>query len=676
MFSRPCAACSRPSAFALSLVLLAAVIVDVGLASSGPIGTGRGVMGGGHDCRGKPAQTAYMSMFSLRSGLCFFGTCAREIVTSQGKSGPTSAEGFRSITGALLAGFGMGDQGYRRDMPSAVGGTCSEGVDQSAFSLQGSRTVVEAVDQSSSSTLFSRIPRGGAAEIEMEKVKIDEGVVCDTTVTRFVSECDLPTSRGGFRLRAYRHEGNGRSLEPVVLMANGKDPSGQEEVPVRVHDQCLTSEVLGSMRCDCKEQLDLALEYISEHGGCIIYMQQEGRGIGLANKIAAYALQDNGLDTVDANRHLGFEDDLRSYEAVKHILADMRIKSVRLMTNNPFKLKCLKDMGIKITDSIPMLAPPNKYNMGYLRSKAIRMSHRLFQLDDAEVVTSTIGKTTAFLKELVSIRGGESGNSPSQSGPYSNNSSTEEVVSGKQHKNVKGIVTEDGPANTQIHSKDQMQGNQVNEGNGDYAFGRDSVIAAVNAVRAGKAVVVTDDEGRENEGDLIFAAEKATEDLLAFTIRYSSGVICVSLEANRLEELGLPQMVPDNEDPKQTAFSVTVDAKEGVTTGISAGDRAITLRGLADAKTKAKDFARPGHIFPLKYTDGGVLKRGGHTEAALDLARLAGLAPAGVLCEITTKDGKGMARVPELVQFCAEHGLVLTSIQDLQCYIREKQTTP
>ncbi|CAM9231330.1 unnamed protein product, partial [Hapterophycus canaliculatus] len=168
-------------------------------------------------------------------------------------------------------------------------------------------------------------------------------------------------------------------------------------------------------------------------------------------------------------------------------------------------------------------------------------------------------------------------------------------------------------------------------------------------------------------------ATQATEDLLAFTIRHTSGVICASLEEKRLQELHLPQMVANNEDPKMTAFAITVDAKVGTSTGISAGDRAITLRALANSEATPQDFNRPGHIFPLRYTPGGVLERGGHTEAAVDLARLAGLSPVGVLCEITTEDGKNMARVPELREFCAKHGLVLTSIQDMRCLIRERQ---
>ncbi|CAM9171159.1 unnamed protein product [Choristocarpus tenellus] len=196
--------------------------------------------------------------------------------------------------------------------------------------------------------------------------------------TSFVSECDLPTSKGDFRLRAYRYNGPDKFHEPVVMVAG--DVKGREHIPIRVHDQCQTSEVLGSRRCDCREQLDLSLQYIQEHGGAVIYLQQEGRGIGLANKVAAYALQDGGLDTVDANRRLGFKDDQRSYECVDFILRDMDIKSVRLMTNNPYKVNWLKATGVKITGRIPIVVPSNKHNQRYLKSKADRMSHLINNL--------------------------------------------------------------------------------------------------------------------------------------------------------------------------------------------------------------------------------------------------------------------------------------------------------
>ncbi|CAM9760213.1 unnamed protein product [Ectocarpus fasciculatus] len=192
--------------------------------------------------------------------------------------------------------------------------------------------------------------------------------------TTFVSECSLPTERGNFRLRAYRYADGVKAHEPVVMVAG--NVRGRENVPVRVHDQCQTSEVLGSKRCDCREQLDLSLRYIQEHGGgAVIYLAQEGRGIGLANKVAAYALQDGGLDTVEANRRLGFGDDERSYECVEFILGDMEIKSVQLMTNNPFKIDWLRATGVKVEGRIPVEVPANEHNHGYLEAKASRMSH-------------------------------------------------------------------------------------------------------------------------------------------------------------------------------------------------------------------------------------------------------------------------------------------------------------
>lgn len=196
-------------------------------------------------------------------------------------------------------------------------------------------------------------------------------------------------------------------------------------------------------------------------------------------------------------------------------------------------------------------------------------------------------------------------------------------------------------------------------------FGEESVVAALEAMKRGEMVLVTDDEDRENEGDLILAAEFANEDNMAFMIRQTSGVICVSLDDERVDELRLPPMVGRNEDPKGTAFTVSVDASRGTSTGISAGDRAQTLRLLADENSGPEDFLRPGHVFPLRAKKHGVLARQGHTEAALDLCRLAGLKPAGVLCEVISEDGKEMARMPELMRLAEQHGLVLTSIADL-----------
>jgi len=195
---------------------------------------------------------------------------------------------------------------------------------------------------------------------------------------------------------------------------------------------------------------------------------------------------------------------------------------------------------------------------------------------------------------------------------------------------------------------------------------------AIAAIARGDAVVVVDDASRENEGDLIIAAEKMTPEMMGFMVRHTSGVICMPLEGARLDHLQLPMMVADNTTAYRTAFTVSVDAKKGTTTGISAADRAATVNALIDDQTRPDDLARPGHIFPLRYREGGVLKRAGHTEAAVDLARLAGLMPAGVLAEVVNDDGT-MARLPELERFAAEHDLQLISIADLIRYRRHRE---
>ncbi|MFA6574544.1 MAG: bifunctional 3,4-dihydroxy-2-butanone-4-phosphate synthase/GTP cyclohydrolase II [Nocardioides sp.] len=200
----------------------------------------------------------------------------------------------------------------------------------------------------------------------------------------------------------------------------------------------------------------------------------------------------------------------------------------------------------------------------------------------------------------------------------------------------------------------------------------DSIERAIADIAAGKAVVVVDDETRENEGDIIFAASKATPELMAFTIRYSSGVICVPMPARMLDRLEIPLMTPHNKDKLRTAYTISVDARDGVSTGISAADRAHTVRVLADSATEPWEITRPGHVFPLRYRQGGVLVRRGHTEAAVDLATLAGLTPAGVLVEVVNDDGT-MKRAPELRAFADEHGLAMISIDDLVRYRRRHE---
>src|SRR5436190_2785447 len=200
----------------------------------------------------------------------------------------------------------------------------------------------------------------------------------------------------------------------------------------------------------------------------------------------------------------------------------------------------------------------------------------------------------------------------------------------------------------------------------------DSVERAVADIAAGKAVVVIDDEDRENEGDLIFAAEKATPELVAFMVRYTSGYLCVPLDGGVCDRLGLLPMYAVNQDKHGTAYTVTVDARNGVGTGISASDRATTMRLLADPASVAEDFTKPGHVVPLRAKEGGVLRRPGHTEAAVDLARLAGLNPAGAICELVHDDGS-MMRAPALREFADAHGLTMISIADLIAHVRRNE---
>ncbi|MET7860156.1 bifunctional 3,4-dihydroxy-2-butanone-4-phosphate synthase/GTP cyclohydrolase II [Streptomyces sp. NPDC005318] len=204
----------------------------------------------------------------------------------------------------------------------------------------------------------------------------------------------------------------------------------------------------------------------------------------------------------------------------------------------------------------------------------------------------------------------------------------------------------------------------------------DPVEQAIRDIAAGRPVVVVDDEDRENEGDLVIAAEMATPEIVAFMMSECRGLICAPMENDELERLELPQMVAHNTESMRTAFTVSVDASaaHGVTTGISAADRATTLRMLAGGQAGPADFVRPGHIFPLRARSGGVLVRNGHTEAAVDLARLAGLRPAGAIVEIAGEDGV-MLRLPELVPFARKHGLTIISIEDLIAYRRSSEPT-
>ena len=405
------------------------------------------------------------------------------------------------------------------------------------------------------------------------------------TVRRVVST-RMPTRWGVFQTLGFEREvsnGSGRIETALAIVAG--DPTDGAPL-LRIHSQCFTGEVLKSLRCDCNGQLEMAMRAIATEGrGLLIYEHQEGRGIGLMAKLKAYALQDEGLDTVDANHALGFEADCRDFGLPAAILHDLGISRVRLLTNNPEKSRALAEAGIEVVARVPCEAAPTPHSLAYLRTKKERMGHAL-----------SLGR----------------------------------------------------------HDRS------------DSPFA--TIETAIRELRAGRMVVVVDDEDRENEGDLTMAAELITPEAINFMALHGRGLICLAMTGEKLDELELGPMAADNTAPHGTAFTVSIDAKgHGVTTGISARDRAQTIRAALDACSSPDDFARPGHVFPLRARPGGVLERRGQTEAAVDLARLAGLYPAGVICEVINDDGT-MARVPDLGRFCERHGLVMVTVADLARY--------
>jgi 3,4-dihydroxy-2-butanone 4-phosphate synthase/GTP cyclohydrolase II len=417
------------------------------------------------------------------------------------------------------------------------------------------------------------------------------------TVRRVVST-RMPTKWGVFQTLGFEREISNR-VETALAIVIGDPGNLTAEAPlVRVHSQCLTGEALGSLRCDCAEQLEIAMRAISEEGrGLVIYEHQEGRGIGLMAKLEAYALQDEGLDTVDANLALGFMADHRDYSLPAAILHDLGISRVRLLSNNPSKSRALVDAGIEVAAQVPCEAAPNPYSVSYLRAKKERMGHSL-RLEEGESI---------------------------------------------------GPVGPIGP---------------INDEPSCFA----SIETAIRELRAGRMIVVVDDEDRENEGDLTIAAEMITPEAINFMATHGRGLICLAMTPERLDELELAPMARDNTALGGTAFTVSIDANApGITTGISAYDRAQTIKSAIDANCGAEDFARPGHVFPLCARAGGVLERRGQTEAAVDLSSLAGLYPAGVICEIVNDDGT-MARVPDLIRFCKKHDLVMVTVAELARY--------
>ena len=414
---------------------------------------------------------------------------------------------------------------------------------------------------------------------------------------RRVASTTLPSKWGKFQIIGFERDIlNSRDVETAIAIVLG-DLSDDAPL-VRVHSQCFTGEVLGSLRCDCGSQWEIAMQAIADEGsGLLIYEHQEGRGIGLMEKLKAYALQDKGLNTIEANYALGFLADHRDFSLPAAILLDLGITDVRLLSNNPQKSRALSSAGINVVAQLPCEGPPNSYSLAYLRTKKEKLGHNL-TLNEAEVV-----KTTPAIAD-----------------------------------------------------------------NGVEPFVFSTVPDAIRELQAGRMIVVVDDENRENEGDLTIAAEMITPDVINFMAMHGRGLICLAMTDTRLKELDLHPMVYDNTAVGGTAFTVSIDFKgPGVTTGISAYDRSQTIKATVDQSSRAEDFARPGHVFPLAAQDGGVLKRRGQTEAAVDLAKLAGLSPAGVICEILNDDGT-MARVPDLIKFCQKHDLLMVTVDALAKY--------
>jgi 3,4-dihydroxy-2-butanone 4-phosphate synthase/GTP cyclohydrolase II len=414
-----------------------------------------------------------------------------------------------------------------------------------------------------------------------------------------VASARMPTPWAVFQTIGFesRVPSGNRRVETALAIVLGDLTEGAPLM--RIHSQCFTGEALGSLRCDCGEQLEIAMRAIAAEGcGLVIYENQEGRGVGLMGKLRAYALQDEGLDTVEANLALGFKADYRDFSLSAAILHDLGVSRVRLLTNNPHKSRALIDAGIEIVEQLPCEAAPNSHSLAYLRTKREKMGH---QLSLGEKGATGLGRP--------------------------------------------GEPMADRP-------------------NDQFATIED----AIRELRAGRMIVVVDDEDRENEGDLTMAAEMITPDAINFMATHGRGLICLAMTDERLKELDLAPMAPANSALGGTAFTVSIDVKgDDITTGISAYDRAQTIKAAIDPNSHPQDFARPGHVFPLCARTGGVLERRGQTEAAVDLARIAGLSPAGVICEIVNDDGT-MARVPDLIKFCKKHDLLMITVDALAEY--------
>ena len=457
------------------------------------------------------------------------------------------------------------------------------------------------------------------------------------TLRRVVST-RMPTRWGTFQTLGFERKFSNDSAPVETALAIVLGDVSQGTPLVRIHSQCFTSEVLGSLRCDCREQLEIAMRAIAEEGrGLVIYEHQEGRGIGLMAKLRAYALQDKGFDTVEANHALGFASDYRDFTLPAAILRDFGISQVRLLSNNPQKARVLSDAGIEVVAQVPCEATPNEHSLGYLRTKKEKLGHTLTLECRGSVDKPTheaLGVVSCDVVDRRSVAG--------------------RTRSTKSHEQTRNYFLDEQAARNYETTPEQLEFASIED--------------AIQELRGGRMIVVVDDEDRENEGDLTMAAEMITPEAINFMATHGRGLICLAMTDERLKELDLAPMAPANSALGGTAFTVSIDVNgDDITTGISAYDRAQTIKAAIDPNSHPQDFARPGHVFPLCARDGGVLERRGQTEAAVDLARLAGLSPAGVICEILNEDGT-MARVPDLIQFCKKHDLLMITVDALAKY--------
>lgn len=415
--------------------------------------------------------------------------------------------------------------------------------------------------------------------------------ILNTIILSYViSSCNLPTKYGLFNLDIHRVN---KMDIPVLssnynFITNNSDDINESDkkynVLVRVHDACMTSEIFSSLRCDCDEQLKLTMKILDKHGGLIIYAPNEGRGIGLANKVKAYNIQDKyTLDTYQANKYLELPEDCRDYSYVPDIIKQYNIETINLLTNSRIKHNRLQDFGLNIVKTMPVLIPSNKYNKKYMYTK--------------------------------------------------------------RKMNIQNIEDDD------VYC---------------------SIETAIEELQKNKPIIITDDEDRENEGDLVYPAETITQQGMSFMIKHTSGLICCAMSYDMINNLKLPLMIKenDNTDVHHTAFTVSVDYKfEQETgkqsTGISASDRAMTCNKLCKDGITLDNFTMPGHMFPLRAHKDGLDKREGHTEASTKICEMAGFKPAAVISEITSEDKMTMANREELEQLARKYSLKIISIKQL-----------